>query len=138
MLNPLQLDASQIASMIEKSSAEKHIDFVIADCKLLAKLPQQSVLTNTAVLGLGDFRETKSKLPLGIATQFISKPVKRSQLLQALSNLTSPCDGLCMSPSRHKKVLVVEDNQLNQTVITHLLKRLNYEHHGIPCCRLEC
>ncbi len=78
---------------------------------------------------------SQANLPFGDIS--IHKPIKTRMLRSALSSLLArggsaaeqaPADELLMQPSDHElrvlRVLLVEDNQVNQQVACHMLKRL--------------
>ncbi len=57
--------------------------------------------------------------------RFVAKPVRKSELRQAILGV-SPLrlDGAVDLPNLHRSILVVEDNTVNQEVISHMLRRL--------------
>jgi PAS domain S-box-containing protein len=62
--------------------------------------------------------------------RFVAKPVRKSELRQAILGV-SPLrlDGVSDLPELRRTILVVEDNPVNQEVISHMLRRLGCQIH---------
>ncbi|GJM23874.1 MAG: hypothetical protein DHS20C16_02890 [Phycisphaerae bacterium] len=90
---------------------------------------------------------TRSEVLESFHARYLSKPVKRSTLLDTLmdvfdpnANLTARVSHQYMQPQKHgnasRHLLVVEDNAVNQRVVSSLLDRLGYA-VSIACNGLE-
>ncbi len=133
-----------LATLIEAIKQSNPYDMLLLDVKLkdpenvnlIKELNAQATLKDLQILFLGLELNTKAQQQakhLGIQ-QYIAKPIRRKQLYDSL------CDAKTTS-SHHKsndkrgggnqlmgKVLLAEDNKVNQLVATNMLKKLGIAH----------
>lgn len=85
------------------------------------------------VLTAYDWTEIEEEARAAGVTAFCNKPLFMSDLCNALLEVSQPggkCDDLVKKPERsfvHKRVLVVEDNELNREIITEILETNGFE-----------
>lgn len=151
----LALSANEALHIIEKSRTEnKPIELVITDMQMpdmdgigLAQAINQSQYQIPVIMlsSIGD--ESKKKYP-DLFSAILTKPVKQQLLSQSILNTLSPQTHNAFAEVKTKnvlselfaeenpiKILVAEDNEINQKLIERILTKLGYQptivHNGL-------
>lgn len=138
------VDGAQALEALRGAAADGHpyrvavLDQQLPDVDGLAlaqEIKKDPRLAGVVLVGLTSLARPVDALTLraaGIA-QWLTKPVKQSALQEALSSAVaqsapapSPSGGLPPVKNKHFRVLVVEDNAMNQQVIALQLRKLGY------------
>jgi signal transduction histidine kinase/DNA-binding NarL/FixJ family response regulator len=103
---------------------------------LVAYLAEDTVQTGTLLFLMAEVKKRgKVERRAGKNCRVLSKPVKERQFLEALRELTGHPEETVVTPApaattKHRegfRILVVEDNPVNQVVATRMLQKLGYK-----------
>jgi len=112
-----------------------HVDVAAIEAQLLPSIPLAREKIS-AVIVLMSVSHSLDQAPISLPVTFVHKPVKASTLYEALLKLLWPQDAQVESGVRPKtaplktdssdlRILVAEDNEVNQRLVRLMLERLN-------------